>query len=434
MILIVLLSILVLASLVGNSLVILTILLNKPLQSTLNYLLVNLAVADLFFAVTSGSELVIGPLINHPDGSAGRFLCTFITGGPTAYIGGAVSALSLTYISVERYFAIIYPLRQRGSLSRRRLKWFILFAWILAVLISIPIYLGHNRYYDPDLQRCVKEHKISWIDKVNSLFWFFGAGVIPVSMMVYMYSRVVVRLWFKTIESSEASQKAALRHRKRVTITVIIVSVIYAICWIPNVTDYVIASWGRAGQTSWFEKVTIALLTFNASVNPVLYSIQMKRFRDHLRDPLLCKRKKGKGHVSCDSASRTNIIDHTTGCIFMGSAMSTTALPTTAPCQSSSASNSNTVATEAFIYVAKLQRKSPATNIILFNMSANTEVTESKNVSEDADTVFSCAAQSEETESELKTIGTLNEDERTLKAAVNTETEEKDKAYPDKFG
>ena len=55
-------------------------------------------------------------------------------------------------------------------------------------------------------------------------------------------------------------------------------------------------------------------------------------------------------------------------------------------------------------------------------------------MSEDADTVFSSAAQSEETESELKTIETLNEDERTLKAAVNTETEEKDKAYPDKFG
>ena len=65
------------------------------------------------------------------------------------------------------------------------------------------------------------------------------------SMMVYMYSRVVVRLWFKTIESSEASKKAALRHRKRVTITVIIVSVIYAICWIPDVTDYVIASQGQ---------------------------------------------------------------------------------------------------------------------------------------------------------------------------------------------
>ena len=429
MILIVLLSILVLASLVGNTLVILTVLLNRPLQSTLNFLLVNLAVADMFFAVFTGSQFVVSPLITHPDGSTGRFLCSVVTGGPTAWIGGAVSVLSLIYISVERYFAIIYPPRQRGRLTRRRLKWFIFFAWILVVLITIPIYIGHTRYYDPNLQSCVKEHKTSWISKVDSLLWFFGAGVIPVSIMVYTYSRVVVRLRFKTIKSSETSQKAALRHRKRVTITVIIVSVIYAICWIPNVTDYVIASWGRAGQTLWFEKVTIALLTFNASVNPVLYSIQMKRFRDHLRDTLLCKRKKGKGYVSCDSATRTNIIDHmhTKGCIFMGSAASTTALPTTAPLQSSSETNSNTVATEAFIHVAKLQRKSPAGNIFPLNMAANTE---NKDVSEDAVTVFNSAAQSVETKSELQTIGTLNEDERTLKADLNTKTKEKDEASP----
>ena len=235
MILIVLLSILVLASLVGNTLVILTVLLNRPLQSTLNFLLVNLAVADMFFAVFTGSQFVVSPLITHPDGSTGRFLCSVVTGGPTAWIGGAVSVLSLIYISVERYFAIIYPPCQRGRLTRRRLKWFILFAWILVVLITIPIYIGHNRYYDPNLQSCVKEHKTSWIlSKVDSLLWFFEVGVIPVSIMVYMYSRVVVRLWFKTIESSETSQKAALRHRKRVTTTVIIVSIIYAICWIPT--------------------------------------------------------------------------------------------------------------------------------------------------------------------------------------------------------
>ena len=235
MILIVLLSILVLASLVGNTLVILTVLLNRPLQSTLNFLLVNLAVADMFFVVFTGSQFVVSPLITHPDGSTGRFLCSVVTGGPTAWIGGAVSVLSLIYISVERYFAIIYPPCQRGRLTRRRLKWFILFAWILVVLITISIYIGHKRYYDPNLQSCVKEHKTSWIlSKVDSLLWFFEVGVIPVSIMVYMYSRVVVRLWFKTIESSETSQKAALRHRKRVTTTVIIVSIIYAICWIPT--------------------------------------------------------------------------------------------------------------------------------------------------------------------------------------------------------
>ena len=428
MILIVLLSILVLASLVGNTLVILTVLLNRPLQSTLNFLLVNLAVADMFFAVFTGSQFVVSPLITHPDGSTGRFLCSVVTGGPTAWIGGAVSVLSLIYISVERYFAIIYPLRQRGRLTRRRLKWFIL-RMDLAVLITIPIYIGHNRYYDPNLQSCVKEHKTSWISKVDSLLWFFGAGVIPVSIMVYTYSRVVVRLRFKTIESSEASQKAALWHRKRVTITVIIVSVIYAICWIPHLTAYVIASWNRADQTTWFEKVTIAQFTFNAFVNPVLYSIQMKRFRDHLRDMLLCKRKKSKRHVSCDSLGHTNVTHHTIGCIFMRSATSAT----TAARQSSSESNSKTVATEACSYVPKLQRKSleistTAANTFPLNMAVNTEVTENKNASGDADSFTSSAAQGVEIEGELQTTGTLNGDERTLETDVNTENKKTDEA------
>ena len=81
-----------------------------------------------------------------------------------------------------------------------------------------------------------------------------GAGLTPVGIMVYMYSRVVVGLWFKSTESCVASNQAALRHRKRVTITVIIVSVIYAICWLPDVTMFVVAAWGLSQLTTWFKK------------------------------------------------------------------------------------------------------------------------------------------------------------------------------------
>lgn len=51
MISIVVLSILLLTSLVANTLVILTVLINKPIQTTLSYLSVNLAVADITFAL-----------------------------------------------------------------------------------------------------------------------------------------------------------------------------------------------------------------------------------------------------------------------------------------------------------------------------------------------------------------------------------------------
>ena len=74
MIFMVVLAVLVLASLTGNTLVILTVFTNKPLQSTLNYLLVNLAVADMFFVVITGLRFVVMPWISHPDGSVGNFL------------------------------------------------------------------------------------------------------------------------------------------------------------------------------------------------------------------------------------------------------------------------------------------------------------------------------------------------------------------------
>ena len=74
MVFIVVLSVFVLLSLVGNTLVILTVLTNKPMQTTLNYVLVNLAVADIVFALSILIRYLIMPLITLPEGQTGRFL------------------------------------------------------------------------------------------------------------------------------------------------------------------------------------------------------------------------------------------------------------------------------------------------------------------------------------------------------------------------
>ena len=65
-------SILVLISLVGNTLVILTVLINKPVQTTLNYILVNLAVADIVVALSIGITHV---MMSNPPRRKCRQLC-----------------------------------------------------------------------------------------------------------------------------------------------------------------------------------------------------------------------------------------------------------------------------------------------------------------------------------------------------------------------
>ncbi|XP_078348059.1 QRFP-like peptide receptor [Oculina patagonica] len=295
MLFIVALSTLVLISLVGNTLVVLTVLLNKPMQTTLNYLLVNLAVADMMFTSSISIQYIIMPSIAHPQGQTGLYLCKFFTDGTIAWVGGAVSILCLVYIAVERYFAIIHPLRQRGRFTRRRLKVFIVLGWSFAFLINVPDFMSTG-YYQPGLRFCGKEGKFGDVEaKVDSMVWIILAGIIPVGIMVYLYTRVVHHLWFKPAENLEASQKAALRYRKQVTTTLITVSVIYAVSWIPNLTVYVLKSWGGVVMGSWYDKSGTLSVTFNACINPVLYSMRMKRFREHLRDMLLCKKKQTAG-------------------------------------------------------------------------------------------------------------------------------------------
>ncbi|XP_078348595.1 allatostatin-A receptor-like [Oculina patagonica] len=289
MIFIVVLSILVLISLVGNMLVVLTVLFRNPMQTTLNYLLVNLAVADMMFALSIGIQYIMMQFIVHPEGQTGQYLCKFVTDGAIAWVGGAVSSLCLVYIAIERYFAIIHPLRQRGRFTRRRLKVFIALAWTFALLINIPTFM--TRYYQPNLGLCKSCGNLGAVDKVHSLVWMVLAGIVPVCIMVFLYSRVVHHLWFNTVENLDASQRASHRYRKQVTITLIAVSVIYAASWIPNLTAYVVVSWGGDVVGSWFDKSGTLLLTFNSCVNPVLYSMRLKSFREHLRDMLLCKKR-----------------------------------------------------------------------------------------------------------------------------------------------
>lgn len=72
-------SVLVAATLVGNVLVCLAILRNKVLQTPVNYLLMNLAIADMMIVVSFTPRHILEGLYHHPRGLVGEILCKTIT-------------------------------------------------------------------------------------------------------------------------------------------------------------------------------------------------------------------------------------------------------------------------------------------------------------------------------------------------------------------
>ena len=60
--------------------------------------------------------------IRHPDGAIGTVLCKFVTDGQIASIGAVASFVTLAAIALERYYAVVYPLSDKGTLTELRLK------------------------------------------------------------------------------------------------------------------------------------------------------------------------------------------------------------------------------------------------------------------------------------------------------------------------
>ena len=71
----------------------------------MNYLLVNLAVADIIYSAFLLPKVLLRHISTHPDGVTGKVLCTLLTDGNFVWVGAVSSILTLVAIATERLFA-----------------------------------------------------------------------------------------------------------------------------------------------------------------------------------------------------------------------------------------------------------------------------------------------------------------------------------------
>ena len=90
----------------------------------INYLLLNLAVADILYVTFIAPNVLIVQFsfTNHPGGVTGTVLCKLLTTGTVAWVGAASSILTLAVIAIERYYAVVYPLGDKEKVTKDNLK------------------------------------------------------------------------------------------------------------------------------------------------------------------------------------------------------------------------------------------------------------------------------------------------------------------------
>ena len=310
---------LIVINLLGNSVVCVVVLRYRGMRAPINYLLVNLALADMMVALGIASQYVITWTYHHPYGTSGDYLCRFLTGGNLIWIGGVASGFFLTVIAVERYLAITRPIRDRFRLTTRRLTLVITIGWIFAVIYNLPLFFVVKLVKDRGNHCTETWSPYENLGKAFSVACFFVYGAIPIVTMVIMYSRVLYKLWKGGIRATLLSEQARIRSKLKVTKMVIVVSILYAICWFPNLVIYMLSKFtpDLFGHGSYFFAdafvVSVVLVALNSAMNPFIYALHSTKFRKYIKGALCCRTYRAADFMNSYNANFRYNLSHDDG-------------------------------------------------------------------------------------------------------------------------
>lgn len=179
----------------GNLMVIFVVTFSRRLRSITNLFLANLAVADFCVGVFCVYQTLTNYLMN--SWLLGDFLCkAYMFVHALSY---TASVLILVVVCIERYLAIVYPIKCRSVLTRSRLQVVVGLVWLAAAIYASPRFFYvetvKNRLTTGDVDIIcianIKKHNKNVLEAVNLVFLY----LVPLILMSCLYSRIAVGLW-----------------------------------------------------------------------------------------------------------------------------------------------------------------------------------------------------------------------------------------------
>ncbi|KAM7030393.1 PREDICTED: D(2) dopamine receptor isoform X1 [Sturnus vulgaris] len=191
----VLLALLIFIIVFGNVLVCMAVSRERALQTTTNYLIVSLAVADLLVATLCMPWVVYLEVVGEWRFS--RIHCDiFVT---LDVMMCTASILNLCAISIDRYTAVAMPMLYNTRYSsKRRVTVMIAVVWVLSFAISCPLLFGLN---NTDEKECIIGNPAFVV--YSSIVSFYVPFM--VTLLVYVQIYIVLRRRRKRVSTKRSS-------------------------------------------------------------------------------------------------------------------------------------------------------------------------------------------------------------------------------------
>ena len=269
------------------------------LRKPINYFIANMALSDLLYPIFwiprnlsnlhTNNLFLIGSKL-------GQALCKLIPF--FAPVSSTVSIQNLILIAVDRFGAVVFPLR--SPLIRSKLcPFFILTTWIVAVAFNSPDLFTYELVENREGARCVTKWKKAFGESssfASYLLAYFNLFMhIPVLLLVILYSIIVIKLKTQAHpgeQSANTQQQRDRRNRNVLQMSIVIVTV-FVFCWLPYSINFLIVQYQETfthlSCSFWiYYAVTIYVTRAYCAINPVICFMFSSNYRKALKRLIKC--------------------------------------------------------------------------------------------------------------------------------------------------
>ena len=283
-------SLILVVSLAGNTLIGIIVYKTKTMRKTVNYFIVNVAMSDLFFPIfvfpSTFTDLYGGFLGNQ----LGQTFCNVMM--LLQYVSSIVSIQSLVLIGVDRFRAVVFPLRP-PLITSKLCPFFILSTWVVAIALSVPTWASNT--YKPvkftAKAKCYWLWSESFFKDTYSYTMLFVVGAISFFLIILFYSFVVFKLKTRKVpgESSHNAEEQRVRRHRNVFKMVIAIVSGYALCWGPLNAFTILNAllWNNTTRYAcgvmYYWYIALFMAHTNCAINPMICFIFSGNYRQGLK-------------------------------------------------------------------------------------------------------------------------------------------------------
>ena len=298
-------SFIVFFGVVGNSIVITIVRKTPSMHTTTNFLLMNLAVADLLTLSLCPGVYDFALHNIRLSTTSGDIFCKILAGNAVVCISFDASVLTLCVIAVERYIGIIRPFKRTGHLTRKTLGFAMAAIWLMAIISSFPDIswtefnskkvLSASRY--PCTRPWTVKHQPS---KFRSYIISHSVVLIVLPSILISFCYISVFAELKSRSSEPDENEKSKKDMERLLRLLVLLAVAFCILCLPFAGFFLYLAALSPDQvkqrfTSLFlvHRIVRFLIFSNSFINPILYAAQSTNYREVLQQNLCCKTKAG---------------------------------------------------------------------------------------------------------------------------------------------